>query len=82
MYYVYILEDQNTKRYIGYSANLRRRISEHLSGKVFTTRKMESPRLIYYEAYETDDAAREREKKLKQFGSSYHGLIQRLKLVK
>ncbi len=43
---------------------------------------MMNPKLIYYEAYGEENSAKLREKKLKQFGSSYHGLIKRLKLVK
>jgi hypothetical protein len=41
---------------------------------------MKSTDLVYYEAYPTELAAKEREKKLKQFGSSYHGLVKRLKI--
>ena len=80
MYYIYILKDLNHKLYIGYSANLRKRINEHFKGKVFTTKKMNRPKLVYYEAYNNKDSAIIREKKLKQFGSSYQGLIKRLKL--
>ena len=82
MYYIYLLLDKENKIYIGYSANLRRRISEHNRKNVYTTKRMDSPGLIYYEAYASEEAAKEREKKLKQFGSSYKGLIKRLKLIK
>lgn len=78
MYYVYILEDKTGKKYIGYSANLKRRIKEHNRKKVYTTKRMLLPKLIYYEAYESQYAAKVRESKLKQFGSSYHGLIKRI----
>ena len=80
MYYVYLLKDEQNKHYIGYSSNLKRRISEHFANKVFTTKKMLNPKLIYYEAYENEMLAKEREKKLKQFGSSYTGLIKRIEL--
>lgn len=80
MYYVYILKDSNGKLYIGYSNDLRRRIKEHLQQKVNTTKRMIDPKLVYYEAYEQEIAARERERKLKKFGSSYTGLIKRLKI--
>ncbi|HLL60125.1 MAG TPA: GIY-YIG nuclease family protein [Candidatus Nitrosocosmicus sp.] len=80
MYYVYILKDLNNRLYIGYSSNLKKRIKEHLSKKVFTTKKMNEPSLLYYEAYISEDLAREREKKIKQFGSSYMGLVKRLGL--
>lgn len=82
MYYVYLLRDNSGKFYIGYSANLKRRIREHNQKKTYTTKRMHDPKLIYYEAYLGEIEAKEREKKLKQYGSSYHGLIKRLKLVK
>ena len=80
MYYVYLLQDENQKRYIGYSSNLKRRLSEHKNKKVYTTKRMLNPKIIYYEGYLDEESAKTREKKLKQFGSSYHGLIKRLKL--
>ena len=81
MFYVYILEDTNHKHYIGYSSDLKRRIREHIDGKTFTTKKMNRPKLVYYEAYNSETLSREREKKLKQFGSSYKGLLKRIKLI-
>lgn len=65
MYYVYLLKDENNKYYIGYSHDLRRRIKEHNLGKVYTTRCMSKPELIYYEAYKEESSAQIREKKLK-----------------
>ncbi len=80
MYYVYLLLNAENKKYIGYTQDLRRRIAEHLHKKTYATKRMGKLSLIYYEAYIDKEAAIEREKKLKQFGSSYHGLIKRLKL--
>ncbi|MFC1790352.1 GIY-YIG nuclease family protein [Patescibacteria group bacterium] len=82
MFYVYLLIDKNNKKYIGYSSDLRKRINAHLNNKVRTTKHMEKPRLFYYEAYSSKQEAKEREKKLKHFGSSYHGLLKRLNLKK
>ncbi len=78
MYYVYLLLDDYKKVYIGYSENLERRLKEHLDKKVYTTKRMTNPKLFYYEAYSDMLEAKEREKKLKQYGSSYHGLLKRL----
>jgi putative endonuclease len=78
MYYIYILKDIKNKLYIGYSSNLKRRIQEHNAGKVYTTKRMNEPKLIYYEAYAFEILAKTRERKLKQFGSSYKGLIKRI----
>ncbi len=82
MYYVYILQDQDKKLYIGYSGNIERRLAEHLIGKVYTSRRMNEARLIYYEAYKSEVMAKNRERKLKQYGSSYHGLLKRLEILK
>lgn len=79
MFYVYILKDKNDKIYIGYSSNLRRRITEHLLQKVYTSQRMVDPQLVYYEAYISEDLAKDRERKLKQRGSSIKGLLKRLK---
>jgi len=81
MHYVYLLKNQNGQIYIGYSANLRQRILEHRSGKVLTTKRLGFEKPLYYEAYDNESAAKERERKLKQFGSAYHGLIKRLNLT-
>lgn len=80
MYYVYILRDDNGQLYIGRSDNLQQRIKDHLRKNVYTTKKMLNPHLIYYEAYSERELSKEREKKLKQFGSSYSGLLKRLRL--
>ncbi len=80
MYYVYLLKDQQ-HFYIGYTNDLRRRIKEHQSNRTYTTRRMATPKLVYYEAYDNENAAKVREKKLKQFGSSYKGLIKRLEVI-
>ena len=77
MFYVYILKDKNGKLYIGYSANLQRRIFEHQRGKVYTSKRMVQPELVYYEAYSTEELAKDRERKLKQRGSSIKGLQKR-----
>ena len=80
MYYVYILKDDNGLLYIGRSDDLKQRIKDHLRKNVFTTKRMVNPRLLYYEAYSDRELSQEREKKLKQFCSSYSGLLKRLKL--
>jgi putative endonuclease len=74
MYYVYILRNKRTNRlYIGYTEDLKRRLSEH--------KKIDdSIRLIYYEAYIYESQARTRERKLKLYGSAWRGLKKRLGL--
>ena len=80
MYYVYVIQDDNNKLYVGYSSNLRQRLKAHLQGSTYTTANFLNPRLIYYEAYESEQLARNRETRLKQYGSSYTGLLKRLEL--
>ena len=69
MYYVYILHSLSKDRYyIGYSENPDRRILEHNSGKVTSTRLYRPWVKMYTEAYDTEVSAirREREIKLKK----------------
>ena len=64
--------------YIGFSSDIERRRLEHLNGLVDSTKNRRPIRMIYYEAYEIEALARERERKLKEFGSAYTGLLKRL----
>ncbi|MBT4120927.1 MAG: GIY-YIG nuclease family protein [Candidatus Magasanikbacteria bacterium] len=61
MYYVYILLMSNKKFYIGYTSNLKRRITEHRSGGNKTTKKFLPVKLIFYECYLNKDDATRRE---------------------
>jgi putative endonuclease len=73
MYCVYLLKNlKNAKLYIGYSENLKRRLTEHNR----VERKWE---LIYYEAYKDKRDALVREKRLKLFANAYAQLKRRLK---
>jgi putative endonuclease len=66
MYYVYLLRSKRDgKIYTGYSADLKRRVQQHLRGEVHTTHRMGEIRLIYYEAFISKEDAMEREKYLK-----------------
>lgn len=83
MYYMYVLKSLKDDRlYIGYTNNLKLRIEEHQNGDVESTRHRKPIELLYYEAYRTEDSARERERQLKQFGSAYTGLMKRLNIPK
>jgi putative endonuclease len=66
MHYVYVLRSTNDNGfYIGYSANLRKRFSEHVTGGSFATSHRGPWKLIYYEAYVEQRDALGREKYLK-----------------
>ena len=84
-YYVYLLQSKQTmipkhKFYIGCTGDLRKRLQEHIDGKVFSTRKMLPIELIYYEAYKYKDIAYKREKTLKAYGSSLRSILTRLNI--
>ncbi len=80
MNYVYILQslDEEKVFYLGSTKNLKQRIFQHNNGENSST-KHRQWRLVYYEAYLTLQAAREREHKLKSYGRSYQLLIERVK---
>lgn len=65
MYYVYILKMSNEKLYTGRSDDLKRRICEHHSGKVKSTKNNRPLKLIYYEAFLVKEDAVRRELYLK-----------------
>ena len=62
-YYVYILKsEKDGKRYIGLTGDLERRISEHNSGKVRSTKNRRPLTLIYYEEFGSKEEATKRER--------------------
>ena len=80
MYYVYILKSiKDKKLYIGYPNDLQRRIQEHMDGKVKSTKHRRQIELVYYEAYKSEEDAKEREKQLKYFGKAYSQLKRKIR---
>ena len=66
MFYVYVLHSiPEGGLYIGYSTDLKKRISEHRRGACFATRHRGPGKLIYYEAYIEREDAKQRERYLK-----------------
>lgn len=81
MYFVYLLKsEKDNKFYIGFSSDLAQRMVEHHKGLVDSTKYRQPLKLIYYESYEEEKLARLRERRLKEFGSAYTGLLKRLEL--
>lgn len=79
MYYVYVLKSrEDGKLYIGSTNNLKLRFAEHNNGKVTSTFHRRPLALVYYEAYGYEKQARQREKRLKQFGKAYQELKKRI----
>ena len=63
MFYVYILRsDKDGKRYIGFTANLERRLLEHQTGCVTSTKNRRPLQLIYSEEFSNKLEAEQREK--------------------
>ena len=73
MYFTYVLKSQKDgKFYIGYTVNLEKRIMEHNSGKVKSTKYRIPFELVYYESCREQADALHREKYLKStYGHRY-----------
>ncbi|NTW46231.1 MAG: GIY-YIG nuclease family protein [Candidatus Moranbacteria bacterium] len=66
MYYVYILRSGNDgKFYVGMTGDLKRRMDEHRSGNVESTKSRRPLMLLCYEAYTYKSEAERRERFLK-----------------
>lgn len=65
-YYVYILKSiKDGGLYIGYTNNLKRRVEEHINGKVFSTKGRLPITLIYFQGFCSKDDATSSEKYFK-----------------
>lgn len=65
MYYVYVLHCNDKKFYTGYTANLKKRLTEHIDGEVPSTKNRLPVKLIYFECSLNQKDALHREKYLK-----------------
>lgn len=62
MHYVYVLRSLKDSRfYVGFTADINKRVNEHNSGKVISTKSRSPFELIYYEAYKYEQDARNQE---------------------
>lgn len=73
MFYTYVLRSEcDGKLYVGWTADLKRRLSEHNSGLVESTKYRKPLVCVYYEACGNRNDAISREKQLKTgFGRAY-----------
>lgn len=78
MHYVYVLKNEFSELYYGCTNNLKKRFFEHNSGKSFST-KNHQWKLVYYEAYFSEENAIAREKRLKNYGQALAQLKRRIK---
>ena len=66
MFYTYILQsNKNKELYIGYTADLKKRMKEHNQGLNFSTKRYLPWEVIYYEACKEKSDAKRREMYLK-----------------
>ena len=81
MFYVYVLQSEldGDRFYLGSTRDLKRRLESHNTGENRSTRNHQW-KLVYYEAYLTAVAARQREHKLKKHGKVKQALMQRIKV--
>lgn len=81
MFYVYVLQNKLKEQiYVGSTNDLIRRVAEHNSGKVRSTKRYLPWILVYYEAFNTEKFARNREIKLKYNGNAMKELKKRIGL--
>jgi putative endonuclease len=78
MFYVYLLQNNDDQIYIGYTADLEKRLKEHNYGKVESTKRLRPWRIVYYEAYLSRLDAQIRERTLKNYGSTLGQLKKRI----
>lgn len=79
MFYVYLLKSKKDNNlYMGFTGNLKRRINEHNSGLVTSTKARRPFELIYLEGYQAEKDARLREKNLKLRSRAFAQLKKRI----
>lgn len=80
MFYTYILKSKKDNQlYVGSTSDLRRRFSEHNKGLNPSTKHRTPFELAYYEAYRSEDDARQREHNLKLRANALSQLKRRIK---
>ena len=80
MFYVYIIKSKKDSNfYIGSTNDLRRRMKEHNTGVVLSTKSRKPFGLIYYEAYKSEKDARKRETNLKLRSRAFAQLKKRIR---
>ena len=78
MYFIYILKSRSSDHfYIGHTADLEKRLSEHNSGHVKSTKKYLPWQIRYYESVNTKSEAYKREMQIKSYkgGNAFKKLL-------
>ncbi|MBP9747895.1 GIY-YIG nuclease family protein [Patescibacteria group bacterium] len=80
MWYLYILKSETSEHfYKGSTNDLERRLLQHNAGAVRSSAPYRPYKLVYYEAYVHEFAARQRESAVKKSGSVSVPLIHRIR---
>ncbi len=81
MWYFYILQSIAKPDYFykGSTGNLEKRLLEHNAGETISLKPYIPLRIVYFEAYVSEKAARLREHNVKQSGSISVPLLRRIK---
>ena len=81
MYYFYLIQsiEKSGIIYSGSTNDLKKRFEEHNQGRVVSTKRYLPWRLVYYEAYLSEEDAREREQKFKRHGKGNDELKKRIR---
>ena len=66
MPYIYILQNEKGRYYIGSTINLEKRLKQHLQGDTYSTKRMGTLKLVFQQEYITSKEARQIEYKLKK----------------
>ena len=80
MFFVYILRSKKSERYYtGHTSNIDKRLKEHNSGKVRSTKAYVPWEIIYSEKYESKSEAFQREMQIKKYksGEAFKKLIEK-----
>ena len=80
MYYVYILENQEGNKYIGYTNNLKVRLEQHNANKGAKYTKNSKWKIVYIEGYRTQEQAMRRERSIKKSGSTRKAIYDRISM--
>ena len=75
MFFVYRIHrlKYSNRNYVGYSTDLKQRITDHNAGKNKFTAPFRPWKLVYYVAFETEERAREFERYLKSASGKAFG---------
>lgn len=65
--FVYILQSDNGRYYVGSTSDLKRRVRQHKSGHTYTTRRMSNVILVFSQEFSHIKEARIVEKKIKSW---------------